>query len=164
MNNKYKDMRIKLEKHLVTELVSGKDVKIYSLERGHNKRILSFSPYAINNNTNKISYDRYKYASLSNMIHKLPSDRNEVENLILNLVPNYYSRFFHLFLKEISSHKSYINYCNYYNIPLLKKEDYNHLKKLIIRWRVLSQNEHYSLTKQQKRKLKKIYKNTKNNT
>ena len=160
MNNKYKEMRIKLEKHLITELVSRDDVKIYTLERGHNKRILSFSPYAVNNNTNKYSSDRGKYASLSNMIHKLPSDRNAVENLILDLVPNKYSRFFHLFLKMIADYNSYVRYCNYYSIPLLKKQDYNTLHKLIIRWRVLSQDEHYSLTKQQKRKLKKLHKNT----
>ena len=159
--SKYLEMRKKIESHNTTKLVSTKDSKIYSLERGYNGRILSFSPYSLDKNTNLRSVDGYKYSGLSHAIHnEKDNPRNLVEKEILKLIPNDYSSFFHLFIKEISSYSKYVNYCNNYNIPLMKKEKYYHLLKLIKKWRILSQKEHYSPTKQQKRKLKKIYKNT----
>lgn len=159
--SKYLEMRKKIESHNTTKLVSTKDSKIYSLERGYNGRILSFSPYSLDKSTNLRSVDGYKYSGLSRAIHnEKDNPRNLVEQEILGLIPNEYSSFFHLFIKEISSYGKYINYCNTYNIPLMKKEKYNHLLKLIKKWRILSQKEHYSPIKQQKRKLKKIYKNT----
>ena len=159
--SKYLEMRKKIESHNTTKLVSAKDTKIYSLERGYNGRILSFSPYSLDKSTNLRSVDGYKYSGLSHMIHnEKDNPRNIVEQEILQLTPNDFSSFFHLFIKEISSYGKYLNYCNTYNIPLMKKEKYNHLLKLIKKWRILSQKEHYSPAKQQKRKLKKIYKNT----
>lgn len=159
--SKYLELRKKIESHNTNKLVSEKDTKIYSLERGYNGRILSFSPYSLDKNTNLRSVDGYKYSGLSHVIHnEKDNPRNIVEQEILKLIPNEYSSFFHLFIKEISSYGKYVNYCNEYNIPLMKKEKYNHLLKLIKKWRILSQKEHYSPTKQQKRKLKKIYKNT----
>lgn len=159
--SKYLEMRQKIESHNINKLVSAKDAKIYSLERGYNGRILSFSPYSLNTNTNMYSENGYKYSGLSRAIHnEKDNPRNIVEQEILSLIPNDFSSFFHLFIKEISSYSKYLNYCNNYNIPLMTKEKYSTLLKLIKKWRILSQKEHYCPTKQQKRKLKKIYKNT----
>lgn len=159
--SKYSEMRKKIESHNTNKLVSAKDAKIYSLERGYNGRILSFSPYSLDKDTNLRSVDGYKYSGLSHAIHnEKDNPRNIVEHDILQLIPNEFSSFFHLFIKEISSYGKYVNYCNNYNIPLMKKEKYYTLLKLIKKWRILSQKAHYCPTKQQKRKLKKIYKNT----
>ena len=159
--SKYSEMRKKIESHNINKLVSAKEAKIYSLERGYNGRILSFSPHSLNTNTNLYSDNAYKYSGLSRAIHnEIDNPRNLVEKEILKLIPNEYSSFFHLFIKEISSYDKYVNYCNNYNIPLMKKEKYYTLLKLIKKWRILSQKAHYCPTKQQKRKLKKIYKNT----
>lgn len=159
--SKYSEMRKKIESHNTNKLVSNKEAKIYSLERGYNGRILSFSPYSLNTNTNLYSDNAYKYSGLSRAIHnEIDNPRNIVEKEILKLIPNDFSTFFHLFIKEISSYGKYVNYCNNYNIPLMKKEKYHTLLKLIKKWRILSQKAHYCPTKQQKRKLKKIYKNT----
>lgn len=159
--SKYSEMRKKIESYNINKLVSNKEAKIYLLERGYNGRILSFSPYSLNTNTNLYSDNAYKYSGLSRAIHnEIDNPRNIVEKEILKLIPNDFSTFFHLFIKEISSYGKYVNYCNNYNIPLMKKEKYYTLLKLIKKWRILSQKAHYCPTKQQKRKLKKIYKNT----
>lgn len=159
--SKYSEMRKKIESYNINKLVSNKEAKIYLLERGYNGRILSFSPYSLNTNTNLYSDNAYKYSGLSRAIHnEIDNPRNIVEKEILKLIPNDFSTFFHLFIKEISSYGKYVNYCNNYNIPLMKKEKYYTLLKMIKKWRILSQKAHYCPTKQQKRKLKKIYKNT----
>lgn len=159
--SKYSEMRKKIESYNTNKLVSNKEAKIYLLERGYNGRILSFSPYSLNTNTNLYSDNAYKYSGLSRAIHnEIDNPRNIVEKEILKSIPNDFSTFFHLFIKEISSYGKYVNYCNNYNIPLMKKEKYYTLLKLIKKWRILSQKAHYCPTKQQKRKLKKIYKNT----
>lgn len=158
--SKYSNQRKNIEKHIITQLVSRDDTRIYNIERGYNKRILSYSPRTAYEDTNMDFYhENHRYSGLSQAIHnEKDSERNKVEKQILQLVPNYYSRFFHLFLKEISNYKNYVLYCNEFNIPLLKKEQYNTLSKLIKKWKILSQNEHYSPTKQEKRKMKKMSK------
>ena len=156
--SKYSNQRKNIEKHIIAKLVSRDDSRIYEIERGYNKRILSYSPRTAYEDTNMDFYhESYRYSGLSQAIHnEKDSERNKVEKQILKHVPNNFSRFFHLFLKEISEYENYVLYCNYYNIPLLKKEQYNTLSKLIKKWKVLSQNEHYSPTKQEKRKMKKM--------
>ena len=159
----YTSQRKRLEKRLVREVVSSPDSAIYTLERGYNRRILSYSPRALEDNTNQNTYmnDHYKYSGLSRAIHNdMGSERTRVEKKILELV-NIYG-YLHIVIKDISDWNGYVAYCNYHNEPLLNKEDYNRLVKLIKQWRILSADEHYALTKQEKRKIKRLREKTKN--
>ena len=158
----YTSQRKRLEKRLVREVVSSPDSVIYNLERGYNRRILSYSPRALEDNTNQNTYmnDHYVYSGLSQAIHNdMSSERTRVEKEILKLV-NIHG-YLHIIIKDISDWKGYVDYCNYYDEPLLNKEDFNHLVKLIKQWRILSANEHYALTKQEKRNIKLLREKTK---
>ena len=158
----YTSQRKRLEKRLVREVVSNPESQVYNVDRGYNRRILSYSPRALEDNTNQNTYmnDHYVYSGLSKAIHNdMSSERTRVEQEILKLV-NIHG-YLHIIIKDISDWKGYVAYCNHYNEPMLNKEDYNHLVRLIKQWRILSADEHYALTKQEKRKIKRLRERTK---
>lgn len=158
----YTSQRKRMEKRLVREVVSNPEANVYDIDRGYNRRILSYSPRALEYNTNQNTYinDHYVYSGLSQAIHNdMNSERTRVEKEILKLV-NIYG-YLHIVISDISDWESYVAYCNFHNEPLLNKESYNHLVRLIKQWRILSADEHYALTKQEKRKIKRLRKKTK---
>lgn len=153
------ERRKDMERRITLDIVSNPKSKIYKVGRGHNRRILSFSPYMARENTNHYyeQEDVYYYSSLSRDIHKNEDrPRNEIEEKIREMV--YLDNHPHLVFPEIDSYSKYRQYCNYHKIPLLSKEKYNTLQKLIVKWKILSAEEHYTPTKQEKRKIKKLNK------
>ena len=156
-NSLYK--RKGMERRITLDIVSNPKSRIYKVGRGHNGRILSFSPYMARENTN-LFYEIeevYYYSGLSRAVHKNEySPRNEIERKIREMV--YLDNHPHLVFPEIDSYSKYRQYCNINKIPLISKEKYNTLQKLIIKWKILSAKEHYAPTKQEKRKIKKLNK------
>ena len=159
--NKYLEQRLKIEKQIINRLVRRQDkVEIYNLPRGINNKILTLSPYTLYNNTNQNCYDRYAYSGLSREIHKMKDERAKIEEQI-NKIIKLNSTFTHLVLtEELNTYENVFKYCTYHKLPMISKEKFNTLKKLINKWRLASSETHYSLTKDEKRVLKKIYKRT----
>ena len=154
--------RKNIEKRTTRKLFK-KDVKLYNLQRGHNARILALSPFALDNNSSTgVSYEtRYKYNHISGKLHTYNDDRAKIEEQIYNILPYKPVQFLHLlYTEDFATYESTIQYCNDNNIAIIKKSDFNRMKKLINKWKIESSSLHYKLTKQEKRKIKKIYKKT----
>ena len=153
--------REEIEKRLLHKILKNKKAKVFTLERGYNNRVLGFSPYRLNNDTNLVQsrFTSYKYGNLSRQIHNSSCcERYHIEKQIYELLP-YKEQYIHLIYDRISkSYKEYVRFCNLYDIPLVKKQTYNTLCNLIKKWRIVSGNLHYKMTQSEKRKLKKIYK------
>ena len=154
-----------IEERIIHRLCRDKNTEIKNLERGYNGRILSFSPYKADNDTNKGNkfsiYTNYKYSNLSKALHKYSNnERTEIEREINKLIP-LEDHILHIFFTETLNTRINIRrYCDSNRIPMLSNNQINRLWKLIEKWRDLSQNIHYSMTKQEKRKIKRIYKRT----
>ena len=160
--NELLEERKKIEERTTKKLFR-KNIKLYTLQRGHNARILALSPYALDNNSNTvIDFEtRYKYNHISGKLHTYNDDRAEIEEQIYNILPYKSVQFVHLlFTEDLATYESTIQYCNDNNIAMIKKSDYNKVKKLINRWKIESSSLHYKLSKQEKRKIKKIFKKT----
>ena len=154
--------RKNIEKRTTRKLFK-KDVKLYNLQRGHNARILALSPFALDNNSNKYTgYEtRYKYNHISGKLHTYNDVRAEIEEKIYEILPYKPVQFIHLlFTENFETYESTMQYCNDNNIAMIKKSEYNRMKKLISKWKLASSDLHYKLSKQEKRKIKKIYKKT----
>ena len=153
------EKRKDMERRITLDIVSNPKSRVYKVGRGHNGRILSFSPYMARENTN-LFYEIeevWYYSGLSRIVHKdEDSPRTIIEGKIKEMV--YLDNHPHLVFPEIDSYDKYRLYCNYHKIPLLSKENYNTLQKLIVKWKILSAEEHYVPTKQEKRKIKKLNK------
>ena len=146
-----------------TKKLFRKNVKLYSLQRGHNARILALSPYALDNNSNTGTdfETRYKYNHISGRLHTYIDKRAEIEEQIYSILPYKPVQFVHLlYTEDFATYENVKNYCNENNIAMIKKADFNRMKKLINRWKLESSNLHYKPTKQEKRKIIKIYKKT----
>ena len=156
------DERKDIERRMLHKIIRNKksdNIKIYNLGRGYNNKLLGFSPYRLNNDTNKYQncFTSYKYSKLSNKIHNQDSKRKDLEREIYKLVP-YKTQYIHLAYNEwIRGYDIYRDFCDSKNIPLLKKVDYKKLLKLINQWKIESGKVHYKMNKQEKRKLKKLY-------
>ena len=152
--------RKEIEKRTTRKLFR-KDVKLYNLKRGHNARILALSPYALDNNSNTgMNYQtRYKYNHISGKLHTYIDKRAEIEEQIYQILPYKSVQFVHLlFTEDFETYESTMQYCNDNNIAMIKKSEYNRMKRLINKWKLESSNLHYRITKQEKRKIKKLYK------
>ena len=147
-----------VERRITHKLLSNNKAKVYEIKTGRNNRILSLSPYALNNTTSLTCsrYTRWKYAHLSSELHTYKDDRRVIENKIKGIIP-FKNKFVHLVFAEFETYESTKRYCDEYNIPAISKQEYNKMKKLINKWRILSEDLHYKMTKQDKRKLKKLF-------
>jgi len=153
-----KKIRTDLERSVMQHVVSTKEVEIFDLDRGYNGRILSFSPASLRYCTN-ISADadsRYMYGNLSERIHSGKGERSRVEREIEKILPTRGGLPHEIFVRYYMHYDTLREYCDAYNFPMLTREEFNQLKKLVKKWRILSAQEHYSPTKQEKRKLKKL--------
>lgn len=143
------------------------------MQRNPKGRILSFSPYMLYNNTNAGVYITFKYwySNLSRQIHKCRDKRKSIEEKINKIIP-ITDRFTFRFFEEIYPYleeddgvrKVLLQYCNHNSIPMPSKQKVREMKNLIDQWRDISSTYHYCMTKQEKRKVKKIYKKTRGNT
>ena len=160
--NEILEERKEIEKRTTRKLFR-KNVKLYSIQRGHNDRILSLSPFALDNNssTGTDFETRYKYNHISGRLHTYNDVRAEIEEKIYQILPYKPVQFVHLlYTEDFATYESTMQYCNNNNIAMIKKSDYNKMKRLINKWKLESSNLHYKLTKQEKRKIIKIYKKT----
>ena len=148
-----------VERRITHKLLSNNKAKVYEIKTGRNNRILSLSPYALNNTTSLTCsrYTRWKYSHLSSRLHTYGDERSETEEQIKEILPFTDNQFIHLVFAEFETYESTKRYCDKYNIPAISKQDYNKMKKLINKWRILSEKLHYKMTKQDKRKLKKLF-------
>lgn len=152
--------RILLEKK-ITQAIIIKKCRVFKLCRGGNGKIVSFSPYLADTYTSlwvsKIA--RYKYSHLSGKVHKLEDERAEIEREIAQLSPikKPSDILFHEYIGMFNeSYELFVkNQINSRKLPAIKKADYNRLQKLARKWREASKDCHYSLSKQEKRCLKK---------
>ena len=154
--------RKKIEERTTKKLFR-KNVKLYNLQRGHNARILALSPFALDNNSStEADFEtRYKYNHISGKLHTYNDVRAEIEEKIYEILPYKPVQFVHLlFTEDFATYESIKIYCNNNNIAMIKKSEYNRMKKLINKWKIESSSLHYKLKKQEKRKIKKIYKKT----
>ena len=160
--NNLLEERKNIEKRTTRKLFR-KNVKLYSLQRGHNARILALSPFALDNNssTGTDFETRYKYNHISGKLHTFNDVRAEIEEKIYQILPYKPVQFVHLlYTEDFATYKSTMQYCNDNNIAMIKKSDYNKMKKLINKWKLSSSSLHYKLKKQEKRKIIKIFKKT----
>ena len=158
--NNLLEERKNIEKRTTRKLFR-KNVKLYSLQRGHNARILALSPFALDNNssTGTDFETRYKYNHISGKLHTFNDVRAEIEEKIYQILPYKPVQFIHLlYTEDFATYESTMQYCNDNNIAMIKKSEYNRMKKLISKWKLASSDLHYKLSKQEKRKIKKLYK------
>jgi hypothetical protein len=160
--NNLLEERKNIEKRTTRKLFR-KNVKLYSLQRGHNARILALSPYVLDNNSSTVTdfETRYKYNHISGKLHTFNDVRAEIEEKIYQILSYKPVQFVHLlYTEDFATYKSTMQYCNDNNIAMIKKSDYNKMKKLINKWKLSSSSLHYKLKKQEKRKIIKIFKKT----
>jgi len=146
-----------------TKKLFRKNVKLYNLQRGHNDRILAFSPFSLDNNSSTgVDFEtRYKYNHISGKLHTFNDVRAEIEEQIYAILPYKPVQFVHLlFTENFETYESTMQYCNDNNIAMIKKSEYNRMKKFISKWKLASSDLHYKLSKQEKRKIIKLYKKT----
>lgn len=164
------NQRKDVEKAIIIKLVK-KDSKynIYSLFRNERtNEIQSYSCYEADNRTSIYidRNERYNYNHLSKQIHKHYDERAKIEEEISKLIKLDTSVLIHELFKEfklfqIKENKHLIiEYCNRMRCKLPSQEDLNKIFKLIRKWQIASENYHYRISKQDKRKLKKIYSRT----
>lgn len=151
------EQRKKIERQ-VTQYVLKNNASIYNLQRGYNGRILSFSPGGANYNTSVGYFNTVVYAGLSQSIHDNNGKRSTIEKKIESILPIRGGYTFKVFNDwDTMDYDDIRDYCNTYNIPMITKEKFNQVKKLVKKWRLASPKEHYKMSKQEKRKLKKLY-------
>lgn len=153
------DARTRMESYLVNRVVtcSRDDITVYTVPRGYNGRILSYSPYSFRESTSSWTNisAHYSYSNLSRKLHSASTERNWLQGEIEKYIPNS-NQYFHLFLEDVETYEKYREYCDRKSLPVMKKVTYFRVQKLMKKWRILSGSEHYKLTKQEKRKLKKL--------
>jgi hypothetical protein len=139
--------------------------KVYHLERNSYGKILTFSPYTLYQNTSAeiIDWFRYWYNGLSRNMHKHVDKRYNIEYEINEIIPitdKLVFKFFNFISPLLDDKELLIRYCNLVKIPMLSNKNIKKLKNLIYKWREASAECHHKMTKQEKRKLKKLYKRT----
>lgn len=156
------EVRQNIERCLVRRLVSSKKeyVSISELPRNNQGRILSFTPYEFDQRTSEYCVNpiRYQYSNLSKQIHRDPNDpRNRLAKQIRDIL-QIHDDLDHILFADIgSSYDQYVEYCTLCREPFrISKDKYRFVQRLIQRWQSMSQELHYSASKQEKRKLKKL--------
>lgn len=156
--------RKNLEKFIIKLIVRNqkKNIKLYKILRGENKRMLAFSPFSINKFSSLFISDilRWRYHQLSKTIHKYYDERGKIENKIEELYGyKIKNKYIHLFFEEVfKDYNTYKKYCNQNNKQIIKLQKFNQVCNLIKKWRRISVDMHYKMTPDEKRKLKKILK------
>lgn len=156
--------RKNLEKFIIGLIVRNPkgNVKLSKVLRGENKRILSYSPFSINKFSSLFMSDllRWRYHQLSEEIHKYYDDRSKIEDKIEKICGyEIKEQYIHLFYEKIfKDYDTYKKYCNQNNKNLIKLQKFNQVCNLIKKWRRISADMHYKMTPDEKRKLKKIFK------
>lgn len=159
--NKVLEERKNIEKRMLYKIIkhNKNNINIHNLERGYNNKLLGFSPYRLNKDTDKYQdcETGYKYSHLSSVIHKQNGKRKNLESRIYNLVP-YKHQYIHLIYNEwLKGYDEFKIFCNDKYLPILNKVDYNKLIKLINKWKIESGKLHYKMSRNEKRKLKKLF-------
>ena len=162
----YKEQRIKIERQVLHTLMrlesKTKSVILYNLDRGIDNRILTLSPSRASNITNvKFTVQAHKYSGLSERIHKEHSERNMIEKEVSNYIPLKGKFTYRIFNEDLCNYERCRIYCNKNGIPMITKRDFQKIKYLIKKWRLVSAKEHYNPTKGEKRFLKKLYNRSK---
>ena len=156
--------RKNLEKFIIGLIVRNPkgNVKLSKVLRGENKRILSYSPFSINKFSSLFISDllRWRYHQLSEEIHKYYDDRSRIKYKIEKICGyEIKEQYIHLFYEKVfKDYDTYKKYCNQNNKNLIKLQKFNQVCNLIKKWRKISIDMHYKLTPDEKRKLKKILK------
>lgn len=156
--------RKELEKFIIKLIVRNQkeNIKLYKILRGENKRILSYSPFSINKFSSLFMSDilRWRYHQLSKAIHEYYDERGKIENKIEELYGyKIKNKYIHLFFEEVfKDYNTYKKYCNQNNKQIIKLQKFNQICNLIKKWRKISLDMHYKMTPEEKRKLKKILK------
>lgn len=157
--------RSNIEERLLHRILNDNNGLI--LCRGFNDKILSYSPYETSHKTcvrDICSLTFCKYSTMSKRIHtECASERGEIEIKIGKILDLSKFTFYHLVFNKIQQggYDSYKKICNRADLPVGSKKVYNTLCNLITKWRLASGNEHYEMTKGQKRKLKRLAKRAK---
>jgi hypothetical protein len=168
LNNELLNKRKWIEKKIADIFIREKNVsenRIYRIHRNQSGRILAYSPYTLNMDTNHCSEEWMKtyFNILSKDIHKCIDERYIIEleiNKIIPITDTLVFRFFNFISPYLEDRDRLVRYCNLVKIPMPSKEDVKKVKSLIYRWREVSVNCHHKMTKQEKRKLKKLNKRT----
>ena len=161
--------RKNLEKFIIGLIVWNPkgNVKLSKVLRGENKRILSYSPFSINKFSSLFISDllRWRYHQLSEEIHKYYDDRSRIKCKIEKICGyEIKEQYIHLFYeKAFKDYDTYKKYCNQNNKNLIKLQKFNQVCNLIKKWRKISIDMHYKMTPDEKRKLKKIFKESNSN-
>ena len=156
--------RKNLEKFIIKLIVRNqkKNIKLYKILRGENKRMLAFSPFSINKFSSLFISDilRWRYHQLSKTIHEYYDERGKIENKIEELYGyKIKNKYIHLFFEEVfKDYNTYKKYCNQNNKQIIKLQKFNQVCNLIKKWRRISVDMHYKMTPDEKKKVKKILK------
>ena len=154
------EKRKKLEKFLTNKIVSGQVDLVDELPRSADGKICSFSPYEFYNRTTGDCNLNGVYGHYSRKLHNnVKNPRTKIEGKILTLLGiQVFGTYPHLLFAEMGdTHEEYIHFCKFNRgCKVLNKAEWKELYNLIRRWRHLSSNEHFKLSKQAKRKLKKL--------
>ena len=156
--------RKNLEKFIIGLIVRNPkgNVKLSKVLRGENKRILSYSPFSINKFSSLFISDllRWRYHQLSEEIHKYYDDRSRIKCKIEKICGyEIKEQYIHLFYEKVfKDYNTYKKYCNQNNKQIIKLQKFNQVCNLIKKWRRISVDMHYKMTPDEKRKLKKILK------
>ena len=161
--------RKNLEKFIIGLIVRNPkgNVKLSKVLRGENKRILSYSPFSINKFSSLFISDllRWRYHQLSEEIHKYYDDRFKIKYKIEKICGyEIKEQYIHLFYEKVfKDYNTYKKYCNQNNKEIIKLQKFNQVCNLIKKWRKISIDMHYKMTPDEKRKLKKIFKESNSN-
>ena len=164
------NQRKEVEKAIIKKLVNkNSKYKIYSLFKNERtNEIQSYSCYEADNKTSLFIHrnERYNYNHLSKQIHTFYDERAKIEEEISKLIKLDKNVLVHILFKEFKQFQFkenkhlLIEYCNRVHCKLPSREDLNKILKLIRKWQIASENYHYRISKQDKRKLKKIHSRT----
>ena len=108
---------------------------------------------------------RWRYHQLSEEIHKYYDGRGKIEYKIEEIYGYpIKDKYIHLFFEEVfKDYDTYKKYCNRNKQKTIKLQSFNRICNLIKKWRKLSADMHYKMTPDEKRKLKKIFKESNSN-
>lgn len=166
----YKELieeRKNLEKFIIKLIVRNQkeNIKLSKVLRGENKRILSYSPFSINKFSSLFISNilRWRYQQLSKAIHQHYDERAKIQNKIEEILGyNIKEKYIHLFFEDVfKNYNTYKKYCNQNNKQIIKLQKFNQVCNLIKKWRRISADMHYKMTSDEKRKLKKIFEESK---
>ena len=165
--NELIEERKKIEQFIINLIVKNnkESVKIHKILKGQDKRMLSFSPFSVNKFTSIYITDilRWRYKQLSKAIHQHYDERAKIEYKIEKICGyEIKEQYIHLFYEKIfKDYDTYKKYCNQNNKNLIKLQKFNQVCNLIKKWRRISVDMHYKMTSDEKRKLKKIFEESK---